>query len=87
MQIKEAMDKTGMVIAGLVVGVSEYVSRKTGASHWSVDLTVKGCKQAVNVRLPQDYPVMTLVEYELVKLPVTVRPNWNRSGIELLAVK
>lgn len=85
MQIKEVMDKTGVVIAGLVVAVSEYVS-KNGKSYWSCDMNVKGCRQAVNIRLPQGFPVNTLQEYELAKLAVTVRPNFARNGIELEAV-
>lgn len=85
MEMREAMEKTGAIVAGLVVGVNEYISKKTGVSYWSVDLTVKGCKQAVNVKLPAGYPVNTLHEYELVKLPVTIRPNYQRNGLELEA--
>lgn len=85
MQFKEVMDKTGVFIAGVVIGVNEFVSQK-GRSYWSVDLSVKGCKAAVNVRLPTGYPINTLVEYELAKLPVTIRPNFNKTGIELEAI-
>lgn len=85
MQVKEIMEKTGVVIAGLVVGVNEYVS-KNGKSYWSCDMNVKGCRQAVNIRLPQGFPVHTLQEYELCKLAVIVRPNFARNGVELEAV-
>ena len=87
MEMKEAMEKTGVLVLGLVVGVNEYISKKTGLSYRSVDLTVKGCRQAVNVKLPPGYPVNTLHEYELVKLPVTIRPNYQRTGLELEAVE
>ena len=85
MQIKEIMEKTGIYVAGLVVGVNEYVS-KSGKSYWSCDMNVKGCRQAVNIRLPQGFPVHSLQEYEVAKLAVTVRPNFARNGIELEAV-
>ena len=86
MQIKEIMDKTGAVLVGVVVGVNEYISKKTGVSYWSVDLTMKGCKQAVNVRLPPGYPIQTLTEYELVKIPCSFRQNFSRTGIEIEAL-
>ena len=85
MHFKEVMDKTGVFIAGVVIGVNEFVSQK-GRSYWSVDLSVKGCKMSVNVRLPTGYPINTLVEYELAKLAVIVRPNFEKTGIELEAV-
>lgn len=85
MQYKEMLEKTTITIIGICKGVSEYVN-KDKKSYFSVDVEVKDTKMPVNVRLPENFNRAALGQYELVKIPVCIKPSWDRMGIVLEAL-
>ena len=82
---KELVDSTKCEVHGIVKGVQDYVKPDTQKHFFSVDLDVKGSKQIVNVRLPDGFPILSLKEYELVKLRCDIGPAFGGKGLQLTA--
>lgn len=85
MNIKEMIDKTGIVIVGLVKTVNEYVSDKK-VSYWSVDVECKGTRLPVNIKLPHNFDRSKFKEYELVKVQCCMKPSFDRKSNDLEAI-
>lgn len=86
MDYKALLEKTGILIAGIVKGLNEFTSQKTGKTYYSVDLEIRGVRFPVTVKLPENYNRSQLKEYELAKIGCIVRPGYENKGIELHAI-
>lgn len=63
--------KSGMVISGVVWSVNEYVSKETKVVYHSIDVAVKGIKQMLNIKLPDNFDRNLVKEDANVSLLVT----------------
>ena len=77
--IKELLDKTGVLVKGINMGVNEYVKEDTKKSYWSVDLMVKGHKQVITLDLPDGTDKSKLIEGEVIGIPVKVSVFNNKT--------
>lgn len=85
--MKELIKKTGNRMIGICKGVNEFVSKKNGATYWSVDLEVKGSKNAINIQLPDGFDRSVFREYELCQVDLCVERAFQSSGYKLTAIK
>lgn len=83
--MQEMIEKTSIKVDGICKGVNEFVSQK-GVSYWSVDVEVKGTRMPINIKLPANFKKESLRTYELCSLLVTIKPGFDRKGIELHAM-
>lgn len=60
----------GMKIEGQVWAINQFTQQDTGKIFHSVDLAVKGTKQMVNVKLPENFDRTQIVEDDVVLLSV-----------------
>ena len=86
MQLKEMLAKTKIEVVGICKGINEYISDK-GVTYWSVDVECRGTKMPINIKLPQGYNRLPLVEYDLVTIPCIVKPSFDKKGIYLEALQ
>jgi len=86
MDLKEMIEKTGIIVQGINKGIQEFVSQKTGKRYYSVDVEVKGCRLPINISLPETYKISSLVQHELVKLNCIIKPGFDGKGIKIEAV-
>jgi hypothetical protein len=80
------LEKTGVVVRGLLISINEYYAQKSQKTYWSVDLKVKGTRSLVNVKLPAEYDRSKLVEFGLAQFSCTAIPNFQKNGLELIAI-
>lgn len=74
----EPKKKQGIEITGMVWAINEYQSPETKKFYYSVDLAVKGVKQMMNVKLPDNYDRSRLIEDAIITMPVSYRvSNFN----------
>ena len=85
MELREMMSKTGMQIVGVVRSINTYVS-KENKSYYSVDLDIAGCRQPINIALPESYDKSKLVECDLTKIALVVVPSFDKKNIKLQAI-
>lgn len=82
--MRKMLDQTSVVVTGICKGVNEFAGKTK--TYWSVDLDVKGTKQCVNVRLPDNYDRTKLQDYEVVRIICKVMPSFDKKAIELHAI-
>lgn len=70
--IKEMLEKTGVVVRGINMGINVYVKEETKKEFWSIDLMVKGHKQVITLDLPDNIDRTKLIDGEIVSMPVKV---------------
>jgi hypothetical protein len=81
----EMMSKTGLYIQGLVRSVNIFVGEKK--EYRSVDIDVKGCRMPITVKLGDKFPFQQLIEGEITKIMLVVKPNFAKNGVELHAAE
>ena len=83
MNFSEMKAKTQLQVVGIVNQISTYIS-KDGKNYHSVDLIVKGLKNNLNVKLPDNTDLGKYPEGAMVTLPLTVSEFQGRTNISLL---
>lgn len=86
MEYKDMLEKTGLPVIGICKGVNEYVQRDTGKCYYSVDVEIKGTRLPINIKLPEGYVKSKLIPFELVAIPCSIQPTYDRKGIRIVAL-
>lgn len=74
----EKAKKQGMIITGTVWAVNEYQQKETKVIYHSIDLAVKGIKQMLNIKLPENFNRQLVKEDSVVSLVVSYAvKNYN----------
>ena len=86
MTYKESLEKTAIVVQGIVKGINEFTPKDSEKTFYSVDLEIKGTRLPVTVKLSDEYDRSQLNDFELAKIHCCIRPTFDRKGIQLYAV-
>ena len=73
-------EKPGVYVIGIIWCTSVYVSKTTGKQYYSVDIAVKGMKNMLSLKLPDSFPMHTLQEGAVVKIPFMIVPSNFKPG-------